>query len=218
MSDFVIYVLDTETTGTDPQLHDIIEVSFWRSSDDEQKTWHLRAINESNVTDKALAINKHKKEDILWQTAYGKETYLEPADVIQQIESWVMCDDASATDRVIVGQNIGFDFEFLVELWKRNKAEDSFPFGTWIPTEDGKKRAQGFLIDTMAITRFIDLCTGKKRRVYNLSSLVRAFGITKQKAHKAEFDTKMTKELFYRQLNPLKSFIAEEFKDCYIDE
>lgn len=198
----VIYVIDTETTGVDPEKHDVIEASFWRFSDDTQKTWRLRPFNPNTIEKKALSVNKHKEDDILHRTEYGRKTYLEPSDVIQDIEAWMMEDDAAAEDRVFIGHNADFDYRFLQSLWKRCQSEDTFPFGR-------------FVIDTIAIMKFIDLCSNRRRKFYNLRGAVKDFGVPRATAHSAEGDVKMTGNLVHKILNEVKSTIAEKFKDNY---
>lgn len=201
---YVIYVCDTETTGTNPKEHDVIELSLWRSSDDQQKTWLIKADNPATIQEKALTVNKHKREDITHKTKFGKENYLSASDVIIDIENWILEDDVNVEDRAFVGQNPMFDYEFLKEFWKRQESEDTFPFGS-------------FIVDTLLLTRLIDLATGKKRKYYNLSKLVKAFGVTRANAHRASEDVKMTKGLFFKQFNPLKEIIVNHFDDCYLE-
>jgi DNA polymerase III alpha subunit (gram-positive type) len=200
----VIYVGDVETTGIDDSIHDIIELSLWRSSDDSQKTWLIKATNIETIQDKALSVNKHKREDIIHNTKYGRETYMDPSEVIIDIENWILEDDVAIEDRAFVGQNPMFDIGFMKEFWKRQNSIDTFPFGP-------------FIIDTLLLTRLIDLATGKKRKYYNLGKLVKAFGIPKGKAHKASEDVRMTKDLFFKQLNPLINIMKENFSDCYLE-
>lgn len=199
---FEIYIIDTETTGLDPVANDIIEVSFWRLKDDEQKTWYLKALNPEAIQDKAMKVNKHLKEDVLHKTAEGKEKYKEPSDVVSEIDVWLMGDGSTAEDRVFVGQNPEFDVEFMKELWKKAGTPDSFPFGN-------------FVVDTMTLVRFVDLCVGRKRARYNLGSLVKDFKITKGKAHQASEDVRMTKDLLLKILDPLKDYVTDVFKNCY---
>lgn len=199
---YIIYVVDCETTGLDHNENDVIEVSFWRLSDDEQKTWLLKALTPATISDQALKKNGHKRDDITWKTTFGKENYLEPRDVICDIESWIMQDEAEVDQRVFLGQNPEFDIKFLRKLWEKCESKDTFPFGH-------------FVIDTIQIARLIDLCTGKRRKFYNLSQLVKDFGVTKGKAHRASEDVKMTRELFLKQFEPIKEFIAKTFENCY---
>lgn len=213
-SPYVLYVVDCETTGTNPNEHDVIEVCFWRLTDDESKTWCLKPLNVETIDDRALKINKHKREDIIHKTAKGRETYLDPVTVLPEIEMWIMQDGVGTEDRVFVGQNPQFDYDFLVKLWQKVGSEDTFPFGFW-RGEGAERKNLGFLIDTIQIARLIDLCTNKKRRRYNLGSLVKDFSITKAVAHRADGDVKMTRDLFLKMLEGLRESAQEHFDDCY---
>lgn len=213
MSGYIIYVGDTETTGMDEEIHDIIEISLCRFSMDspderDQRTWCLRALNPMTIQEEALRINGHKREDIIHFTKAGKEKYLDPTDVVLDIENWIMEDDVSIMDRMLVGQNISFDIKFLKELWSRVDAPDTFPWDV-----DRGKRS----LDTQAICNIIDLCIGRRRRYTNLGTLVKAFGIKKRKAHKAEDDVAMTTDLLIKMLKPLVPVAIEAFSECYTD-
>ena len=207
---YIIYVCDCETSGLSPVENDIIELSFCRFSLDspeksEQKTWCIKPMNPGAITEKALNVNKHKKEDILHLTKFGKETYLLPAEAISQIEGWILEDGFSVDDRVLAGQNIEFDVNFMKEFWRKTNSAETYPFG------DINRNA--FFIDTIAITRLIDVICGKKRDYYNLSALVKSFGITKKQAHTAAGDVFMTQLLFMKLIGPLQEIIKSTFKD-----
>ncbi|HVI41037.1 MAG TPA: 3'-5' exonuclease [Anaerovoracaceae bacterium] len=217
MSDgYVIYVCDTETTGLDPVENDVIEISACRLTFDsegkpttEQKTWLLKALNPKSIQDEALAINGHKREDICHMSKYGKENYKLPADVASDFELWIMEDGVSSMDRIFAGQNPNFDIQALQELWKKVGSPGTFPFSL----ENGNR-----VIDTKQIATLWDLCVGKRRLYYNLSSLVKAFGVKKGKAHKADEDVRMTTDLLIKLLEPVRALVATTFKDCYPDE
>lgn len=215
---YVIYVCDTETTGLSAVDNDVIELSMFRlipnndnSYDEQQRTWLVKATNPKTISDEALAKNGHKREDILHISKFGKENYLLPQDVVDQVEAWMMEDNVSAVDRVFVGQNPKFDLDFLRELWKRcgRPTEDDFPFFIG----NGNR-----ILDTKEIVVLFDICTGRRRRYYNLSSLVKALGVKKGKAHKADEDTRMTKDLLMKLVTIIKAVVAEQFKDCYPDD
>ena len=211
MDNYIIYVQDTETTGLIPGQHEIIELSMLRfcfgenDFEPEQKTWLMRALNPESIRDDALAVNGHKKEDILWQTPYGRENYKKPSDVIIEIEDWILEDKMSSYDRVFAGQNPMFDFEHMVALWKNCNSIDTFPFLT-----DFNKR----IINTIELALFFDICIGRKREKYGLNSLVKDFGIKKEKSHRADSDTRMTKELLFKFFDTCAPIIKEKFNKC----
>lgn len=208
---YILYVLDTETTGLDPKIHDVVEISMCRvfldgSKEDEQKTWFLKPLNPSQMEDKALEVNKLKREDLLWQTQEGREKFREPADVIAEIEMWMIEDEVSSFDRVMLGQNVTFDKDMLEALWNKVGQSSTFPF---------EIKNNNRLLDTKQLAILIDICTGTRRKYYSLGSLVKDFGVKKGKAHIASEDVRMTKDLFMAQINPIKEAIAEAFKDAY---
>lgn len=209
---YTLYVMDTETTGLE-EINDVIEISMSRffmdtPSEQEQRTWYLKAENAEVIQDVALRINGHKREDILHISKFGRDTYKDPSVVVAEIERWILEDDVSAVDRVAGGQNIQFDIKMLKALWKRVGAEDTFPFAV----DRGNR-----MIDTKNFALAIDLCTGRRRRYYNLSSLVKAFKVKKRRAHRAEDDVAMTVELLIKMLDPFKDVASKSFKDCYTD-
>lgn len=214
-SGYVIYVTDTETTGFDPITQDVIEISMSRlvpndkGYDEEQRSWLVKAINPKNISEEALKKNGHKREDVIHLTKFGKDNYKLPAEVINEIDAWMMEDNVSALDRVFAGQNPKFDVDFLLEMWNREKRKSDFPF------EIGNGNR---LIDTKTIATLYDVCTGRRRKYYNLGSLVKACGIKKDKAHRADGDVRMTRDLMLFMIMIIKETVAEKFKDCYTAE
>lgn len=193
---FVFYVLDTETTGFDEIENDVIELSIYRLNDDAQKTWYLKPLNENTIEAGALRVNGHKLEDLKHQTKYGRDTYMAPDKVLVDVENWMMDDGVTSEDRILIGQNPSFDKKFLERLWKKCNSSGTFPFG--------RK-----MMDTIQLALLLDLATGSKRKAYNLSSLVDAFGVKKEKAHRADADTRMTKELYMKMLDIFKDALKD---------
>lgn len=185
----VHYCLDLETTGLDEKENEIIEMSVIRLSDDSQKTWLLQPTKFETVQDDALRVNGHKLQDL--KNGYrilesgDKEFYLTPNKAIIEIEKFLFEDLATSSERVPVGQNVQFDIRFLKELWKGCGQPDTYPFGR-------------MYLDTMQIASFLDYVTGEERQSYHLGGLVKDYGIKKEKAHRADSDTRMTKELFLK--------------------
>lgn len=191
---FVIYILDTETSGLDQNKNSIIELSIFRLNDNVHRTWCLKPHPKDDITADALRINHHKLEDLTWQTAFGRETYREPSKVLPEIENLFLEDGDSPDRRVLVGQNVGFDLLFIKELWSRENSLDTFPFG------DRPK-----IIDTLQLALFLDIVKNEKNQYYNLGNLIKKYGIKNSKTHSASSDTLATKELFLAQCKEVKS-------------
>lgn len=211
----ILYCCDTETTSLSIE-GDVIEISMCRiiinndgTNSRDQKTWLLKAMNPKEIQDGALAVNGHKREDILHLTKFGKENYLLPEDVVADIELWMMEDGASSVDRVFVGQNPNFDISMMQELWRRCGSSTTFPFSL----ERGNR-----IIDTKQIVTLYDVCIGRRRLNYHLGSFVKCFGIKKGKAHQAAEDVRMTTDLLIKLLTPIKGVVTDSFKDCYSDQ
>jgi DNA polymerase III epsilon subunit-like protein len=192
--DYVIYVVDVETTGLDDRKNDIIELSLHRMTDNIQKTWHIKPINIDNIDSDALRINGHKLDNLLHKTKAGRDLYLDANKVIIEIENWIMEDNVPNTQRVLAGQNVPFDKGFLEQFWIKCESKDSFPFG---------RR----LLDTMTIQFYLDLCQESMLDSYSLNSLTKKYGIKNDKAHSAESDVKATKELLLKQIMFLKNIL-----------
>jgi ATP-dependent DNA helicase DinG len=190
---FQIYVCDTETTGLNYLSNEILEISMYHVNQDRQKTWHLQCLKPETVQPDALRINGIKLEDATHKTAEGKDKFKHPKDVIVDIENWMMEDMSASTDRILVGHNIGFDSNFITKLWNDNGAEDTYPFGN-----------RPYLLDTRQIELFINLVEGIKNEYSNLGSLVEKYGIKKEKAHRSDADTRMTKDVLLKQLSVFK--------------
>lgn len=197
--DYVIYVADVETTGLDDRVADIIELSLHRLTDDVQKTWCIKPFNTASIDSDSLRINGHKLEDLLHQTKEGRERYQDPNKVIVEIENWIMGDGVPTTQRVLAGQNVGFDRGFLEQHWIKGQCKDSFPFG---------RR----LIDTMQIEFFMDLCRGKMAEGYSLHNLTKKYGLKNEKAHTAAADVKVTKEVLMKQIEAFKKALDAVIK------
>lgn len=192
---FVIYVVDTETTGLDAEKNALIELSIYRLTDDCQKTWCLKPFDTDVIDAAALKINGHKLEDLKHETKIGRETYLSPQKTIVEVENWMMEDGVTSEDRILLGQNPSFDKAFMSKLWEKCDSKGTFPFGRKV-------------MDTIQIVLLMDLAKGFKRQAYGLGALVESFGVKKEKAHRADADTRMTKELWFKLLKLAKAAFA----------
>lgn len=191
-NNYVLYVCDTETTGFDFVTNDVIEVSFYRLSDEVQKTWCIKPFNTAAIGADALRVNGHKYEDLTHETKYGREVYREAKSVIIDIENFIEEDNVPSEQRILVGQNVQFDKNMLEQLWTKCGSRGSFPFG--------RKT-----LDTMQLQFAMDFCSNNMSQSYSLNALTKKYGVKNDKAHSAASDTLSTKDVFLKQMNFLKS-------------
>jgi DNA polymerase III alpha subunit (gram-positive type) len=191
---YELYVTDVETTGLTPD-HDVIEVSFYRMSTSDQKTWCIKPIRIDNIQPDALRVNGHNLENLLHNTKEGRETYIPAEKATAEIENWLMNDLHTSEERLLVGHNIcGFDKDMLIATWNKVNANETFPF------------SKRYALDTMQIQIFMDVIgITEQSEYYNLNGLVQKYGIKKEKAHRASADVRMTKDLFLKQANLIRN-------------
>lgn len=187
MGKLSIFVVDTETTSLSPNVGDIIEISIIRTSDMEQKTWHLKPTRIDGIEDSALKVNGVNKDDLLWKTKEGKEKYRLVENVLPEIENFIADDGSKINDRILAGQNVKFDEEWLKTTWERAGCKDSYPFSGY-----------GMLIDTKCLALFFDWINGENNESYSLKNLIKKYGIEKKKLHAACDDVRMTYELLMK--------------------
>lgn len=192
----IIYVVDTETTGTEDD-NDIIEVSLLRLSDDVQKTFYIQPVNWSSVQPGALRVNGHNLEDLkrgFRKNEDGTKTvYVKPEQALVDIEQFLMEDFVTTSERVPAGQNVQFDLRFLKNLWARLGHADTFPFGR-------------MYLDTMQIAYFLDYVKSESRQSYHLNGLLKDYGVKRVgKSHTADSDTAATAALLKKLVESAKS-------------
>lgn len=206
---YCIYTVDTETTGLDYQKHEIIELSMSRLLPDEeegfrkeQKSWFIKPLNPETIDDDALAVNGHKRADLLHQTQEGRDLYLLPDVVVRSIDRWLMDDDVSSADRIFFGMNPQFDYDFVKEFYRRHSSLDALPFNC----EKGNR-----LLDLKDIVLFFDICVGKRRKGYNLTNIAKSLGTKKEKAHRADADVRMTEATLLKLMAIASPSIKSDF-------
>jgi DNA polymerase III alpha subunit (gram-positive type) len=82
-------------------------------------------------------------------------------------------------------------------LWETNSTPGTFPFGN-----------RPKMIDTIQMALFLDVASGERSEYYNLGSLVERYGVKKERAHRSDADTRMTKDVLLAQLKIAKKAFA----------
>lgn len=191
-NNYALYYLDTECSGLDSRIHDVIELTIIREKDNQAKTWFIKPLNPTKIQVEALRINHHKIEDLLGQTKEGREKYQDPHKVIIEVENWLNEDNLPSEKRIMIGYNVGFDKSFLEELWNKCNSKDSYPWGRRV-------------IDPMIIEIFMDWCKGEMSDNYSLNGTIKKMGIKNEKSHSSLGDTRAMKEVFEKQVGLFKN-------------
>jgi DNA polymerase-3 subunit epsilon len=182
-----IFWFDTETSGTNPKAHAILQLAFTLEIDGavEQEGVLYANSGGKEITDRALEINGFTRKQIAdWppqEHMYKTLSKLFDTTV----------DKYDRDDKLIAGgYNVDFDLRFLRQLWFENGDKyfgSYFPFGT---------------IDPAALFRYAQAygITGEQQPMIKLTlvDLATYFGIPTDEAHDAAFDVELSREVTRR--------------------
>lgn len=177
-----IFWLDTETTGTDPQKHAVIQIAALIEINNEIKeeiNILMRPFDGDEITDKALEVNHWTKEKILF--------FDPPQKALKNLKSkmgeWV--DKYDKKDKfILAGYNVGFDMDMMRSSF--NKIGDIY-FGSWFfwPVIDVRSSVAKHILKGVRLPN------------YRLETVCNNFGITID-AHDALSDISATRALYYK--------------------
>jgi len=100
--------IDTETTGLDPFVHEMIEFAAVFQDGTVGQGFRIKPQHIETASPKALEVNGYKPED--WKDA------LAPLDAAERIGK--LLDNC-----ILVGHNVGFDIGFIKALLKREEID-----------------------------------------------------------------------------------------------
>ena len=192
-----ITVLDTETTGLDPTMHEIIEVACIQYKKISSNRFDLLSKNDFKIkpTNILLADNK-----ALQLNGYNEEVWKDGVDAGSALGD--ITEIVNKTD-LLIGQNLLFDMKFVVSCCEKNDLPvPDFP--TYIDikyTADGLKK-KGETTSS------------------SLDGLCKYFGIenNQQNRHSALYDCELVWEVYKKILNgdlPIGYFTYDSPYDPY---
>lgn len=119
MSAHDLIFIDTETTGLDCDIHEIIEIGaivYNKKDDLVKETFSFKAapVCIGTASERALELNGYRKNPSL----YSGDIRLGIVDLNNMLE-----------DRVIIGQNVRFDLRFLDKYFKKFNIKPKLTFG-----------------------------------------------------------------------------------------
>jgi DNA polymerase III epsilon subunit-like protein len=161
------YIIDTETTGTKVNYHEITEISVIRCSDKKQLTRFIKADFPDRVSPVALEITNRTYEDLL--KGQSKE------EVVDDVNKFLLKGVDDPEQNCIVGHNIAkFDRKFLHALW--GSVGKTFPAYLWL--------------DTIPFIKAFMVKNGIQSKKWNLTASLEIMGIKgNPEAHNAKADS-----------------------------
>lgn len=182
-----ILVIDTETTGTDPKQHAVIEIAAqFHAQDGTISSFTKKFFNPKRKVDlEALKYNN---------VAYGSLVSLGSEEIaVRQFIDWLLSLPINSNTR-LVGHNVNFDVNFLKAL---TEDYDIQGFNKLIPYKVHDTSDRGELLIDAGIIK-----TDSNRS--SLKYLAKALGIEVQETalHGAVYDVQLTVQV-YKAINEL---------------
>jgi DNA polymerase III subunit epsilon len=182
MIDEKLLFVDTETGGTDPDVHSLLSIGLvvWQDFHVVDSLELLIKDKELRASPEALAINKINLKEHF-------EAGLDLGIAMERLLSFLHKHFANGEKVTVAGHNISFDIQFLKKFFKRNGSEYSRFFS---------HRS----IDTSAILYYLFLRGAMKKKSISSDSAFDEFGIRVTTRHSALDDALATAELFNKLL------------------
>ena len=159
-------ILDTETTGLDPAVHEIIEICMYKPECGSTYITKIKPQNLELASPKALEINGYNEEE--WADAPTFD------EVILEIGEWLH-------KHVVVGHNVQFDLNMLKGNLKRSDLNDHV-------------RIPYHCIDTVTLAQEHLVPMGLES--VSLRAVRGFLGISQEGAHRAKKDVMDTNTVF----------------------
>ena len=175
------HYIDTETTGLDPSVHELLEVAIVTEEVSESAPFE-RAVTttwSAKILPERIHINEPKALEVNGYTPEKWASAVPFSEVAQEIAD-------KLKDGVIVGHNVRFDLDFLGAEFKRAGIDPKLPYHN---------------IDTVTLAYEHWSLSGECARV-SLDPLRVHLGLTLAQHHSAVKDAMDCREVFYRAMRP----------------
>lgn len=186
------FAFDTETTGLDPNTGDeIISLAYMLLDENfvcaKKEQWFVNPSPGTVVSPEAARINGYTPE--LW----ASRNAIEQDDLIVKLIS--LWSTHGVRRAYPLGQNVGFDVNFLEALGRRNAAFAA-----------AQKQALAYhKVDTLSIAVSLDVAHAVSDMRYNLTALAERWEVPLTNAHDSLADLEATVEVFLKLVKHLKT-------------
>lgn len=120
------YTIDTETTGLNPDIHEVTQISIIRCSDKHQLDKYIKAEFPERATPQALAVTNRTYNDLL----KGEDKL----SVVEFCEKFIEEDNLTPEHRCFIAHSASFDRKFCYKLW--GSVNKKFPANLWLDTKE----------------------------------------------------------------------------------
>ena len=182
--------LDTETSGLDPKIHDILQISYIIEIDkkvEEKGNFYIQPFNYNTIEKAALEINKLEIAQI--------KTFPQPQEIYRKIKTILekYVDRYNKNDKFSLAgyNNIMFDVPFFKQFFIKNC--DSF-FGSLFDYHT---------LDVLSLVYILEYKGILNLNNYKLTTVANYFNILFN-PHDATEDIRVTREIFYKMLEYIK--------------
>jgi DNA polymerase III epsilon subunit-like protein len=173
--------VDSETTGLNPDIHEVLELKATALARDLQYLGFfyakIKMKNPEKASTEALKINGYSEE--AWKDAQ------EPEVVYKNFQNWIEKMKKNVTylaeyknhDPIPLGQNPGFDVDMITKNANRYNASIKFSYHRF---------------DLVTVSMLMDILKNKDwQKSYSLGNVAKAYGIEVSNAHTATGDEVM---------------------------
>lgn len=179
-------VIDTETTGLDPEYHEIIQIAAIFCDDHLNKkdttVFKIKPRYIERASEKALQVNGYHPDT--WDP-----TFMVMHKALSHLNHFIDKNSNGDSPLIMVGQNVQFDYDFLKDAYKRE--DMSFPFSE-------------LSLDLIQVAKAWSYITNNRIQRFSLTHLAEFTNQVNVKPHDAGADAEVTLDILLWFINDLK--------------
>jgi len=177
--------IDTETGGTDPEKHALLQIAmeiFVDGKEIRREMFHVKPFNGDEIEDEALEVNGFTRDQVeTFAPAFGVHK-----EIVKILEKYV--ERFNPLDKfVFAGYGARFDMDFMRAFFKKNGDDYFESYFFSLPLDVMSFVAEGIMLETV-----------KPMKSFRLGKVCEQLGIALgEDAHDALADIRATRKLYW---------------------